>query len=186
MIDILHGTDWAGLEHAHGPAGDVPAHLAALLGAGPEERTAALHFLYTTVTHQGSVYPATAPAARYVAAILTDERTTPIRADLLEWLDDVAANAVEFAGAEDVEEDPAIDDCYALIPEWYRAVTTQFAHPDPEIRVAARQAAFTMLAAPELTNERPASIPHLTAEPDLLSESLRDLLEETVEEWREQ
>ncbi|MFH8576852.1 hypothetical protein [Streptomyces zaomyceticus] len=104
---MLEHTDWAELEHAYGPARDIPVRLVQLLNEDPEVQAGALGMLDMSVLHQESLYSATAPAALYVAAVsndprtmtvhedfsVWDERPRPLRAALLEWLGMIAASA---------------------------------------------------------------------------------------------
>ncbi|WP_306366997.1 hypothetical protein [Nocardiopsis sp. CC223A] len=91
-IDVLAATDWKRTCHAYGPGTDVPEHLSLLLSDDPADHARALDHLYSAVIHQGTVYSATVPAARYVAGILADPRLdapvdgAPLRARLLGFL----------------------------------------------------------------------------------------------------
>ncbi|MFJ2094159.1 hypothetical protein ACIOEW_33615 [Streptomyces sp. NPDC087901] len=64
--------DWAALEHAYGPADDVPALLRAAGSMDARIRGEAVDELYTSLCHQGSVYSATAPAVHFVARLALD------------------------------------------------------------------------------------------------------------------
>ncbi|MFG2946470.1 hypothetical protein [Streptomyces adustus] len=68
--ELLAGTDWGSLQHAYGPAGDIPVSLCSLVDEDAEARSEALAALDLAVLHQGSLYTVTAPAALFVAAIL--------------------------------------------------------------------------------------------------------------------
>lgn len=60
--NVLQGLDsvpWADLEHAYGPAADVPGLLRQLLVSDPKVFRGALRTLYGNVFHQGTRYPAT-------------------------------------------------------------------------------------------------------------------------------
>ncbi|TFI22485.1 hypothetical protein [Streptomyces sp. 4R-3d] len=108
---VLAETNWAALEHAYGTAEDTPAQLVALLDADHGVRSRALDHLDHAVLHQCTLYSATAPAALYVAGILTDPRTAvpvgaapcavpgPLRAELLDWLDSAANEVTDEAEA---------------------------------------------------------------------------------------
>ena len=69
MLAGLDEIDWAGLEHAYGPAGDVPGLIRALASTEPDERERARHALYGNVFHQGSRYEATAYAVPFLARL---------------------------------------------------------------------------------------------------------------------
>ncbi|MER6949424.1 HEAT repeat domain-containing protein [Nonomuraea sp. NPDC000554] len=78
MSDVLAGLDkihWADLKHAYGPADDVPEQLRALRSESPDERERALYELYGNIFHQGSRYPATAPAVPFLARLALDPST---------------------------------------------------------------------------------------------------------------
>ncbi|WP_430782367.1 hypothetical protein [Actinoplanes sp. G11-F43] len=179
--DILATTAWAQLEHAYGPADDLPARLTALIDGETAEFAAAMHTLAWSLTHQGTLYSATLPAARFVAAVLTDPRTSAGKAAMISWLDAVAGSAIEF---EEFEHEPDADAIRAAIPSFYPAVAANFDHPNPVVRVAARRAALTMLDRPELAAERPAAATHLLAELDLLTESEQAAVQDAVQGWQ--
>ncbi|MEU4620347.1 hypothetical protein AB0G04_10270 [Actinoplanes sp. NPDC023801] len=140
MIDadaILDGTDWAELGHAYGSAEDVPERLRALLSEDESRIAEVWDELANALTHQESVYPATAPAALYVAAILSDPRTDvrfqgrPLRAELIDWLEIVAAGAIE---AEEYTSEPGVAECTAIIPQLREAVAAHAGDTDEAIR----------------------------------------------------
>lgn len=87
--DVLTATDWKRTFHAYGLGTDVPEHLSLLLSDDPRDHALALDHLYSAIVHQGSVYPATVPAARFAAGLLADPRGT-LLADLLCFLRDAA------------------------------------------------------------------------------------------------
>jgi hypothetical protein len=64
---ISNGVDWAGLTHAYGGAEDVPVLIRSLMSANADERSAALEGLFGSICHQGTVYPASAPAVPFLA-----------------------------------------------------------------------------------------------------------------------
>jgi hypothetical protein len=88
-VDILNTllaeTDWSELDHAYGPASDAPFQLLALLSEDIEARSGAVAYLDVAILHQGTVYPATGPVARVVAAMLDDPRTTAPVENVLPW-----------------------------------------------------------------------------------------------------
>lgn len=84
----LDEIDWAALQHAHGPAGDVPAQLRALRGK-PEARRKALQELYGNVFHEGSRYEASAPAVPFLARLAADP-SQPDRHEILALLASLA------------------------------------------------------------------------------------------------
>jgi hypothetical protein len=99
--DVLDETDWSLLSHAYGPATDTPGYVRGLVGDDEDEWTEAVGHLFGAVTHQSSLYPATAPVALVIAGLLTDPRLSrlvpsdrrepnPLRAHLLDFLGAVA------------------------------------------------------------------------------------------------
>ncbi|MFI1294158.1 HEAT repeat domain-containing protein [Streptomyces sp. NPDC020792] len=68
----LDAIDWAELEHAYGPADDVPGQLRDLCAEDVEARRKALHALYGNIFHQGSRYPASAAAVPFLARMAAD------------------------------------------------------------------------------------------------------------------
>ena len=81
----LDDIDWSALEHAYGPAADVPAMLRALVSAEQEERDEGLDGLWGAVHHQGDVYDSTIAAVPFVIRLALDP-AVPARADLLQLL----------------------------------------------------------------------------------------------------
>ncbi|GAA2673804.1 MULTISPECIES: hypothetical protein [Actinosynnema] len=59
MFEGLDEVDWASMEHAYGPATEVPDLLRGLVDPDPAVRESALEGMYGTVHHQGDVYECT-------------------------------------------------------------------------------------------------------------------------------
>jgi hypothetical protein len=89
----IEAVDWAAYFHAYGIATDTPGRLRALLSGDGAAIESALEHLNSAIVHQGSFYPATAPAASIVADVLTlsDGGGVPAggRAALLDFLAEV-------------------------------------------------------------------------------------------------
>jgi hypothetical protein len=66
----LSAADWSAVEHAHGPATDVPALLRAAVSDDPDHRDFAWQLLFETVWHQGTVYPASAAVVPFLYQLL--------------------------------------------------------------------------------------------------------------------
>ncbi|MEU8577628.1 hypothetical protein [Streptomyces asoensis] len=81
--------DWARLHHAYGRAKDVPGQLAALAGADPVARGAAVSALSSNVHHQGTRWPASAHVVAPLV-MLADSPTTPDRPTVVHLLHAVA------------------------------------------------------------------------------------------------
>lgn len=106
-------VDWSSLFDAYGPATDSPAALAALTSRDEGMRREALEHLFSALLHQGSVYPATAPALRIVAGLLdtpaarqSDGNGGTILAALLEFIEGCAEAVLEAADADLEPEEP--------------------------------------------------------------------------------
>ncbi|MGV9295475.1 hypothetical protein [Amycolatopsis sp. NPDC003676] len=65
----LDEIDWAAMEHAYGPAGDVPGLLRGLASADPAVREVALDGMYGAVHHQGDVYECTVAAVPFLVRV---------------------------------------------------------------------------------------------------------------------
>jgi hypothetical protein len=86
--DPLAGLDdvaWSGLEHAYGPADDVPDLLRALTSPDPETRTKTVYELYGNIFHQGTRYEATAYAVPFLARLALEPGTFR-RAEIVDLL----------------------------------------------------------------------------------------------------
>ncbi|MFE0627568.1 hypothetical protein ACFW3D_11385 [Streptomyces sp. NPDC058864] len=88
----LDSVAWADLDHAYGPAGDVPDLLRALASPDQEAADEAAQELWSSIVHQGSVYRATLPAVPFLARLTT---AGVRRAELLCMVGAVAAGADE-------------------------------------------------------------------------------------------
>lgn len=71
MLEGLAEVPWARLPHAYGPAADVPGLLRDLRASDPAACEQALTDLFASITHQGTRYPATAPAVPFLAELAT-------------------------------------------------------------------------------------------------------------------
>ncbi|MFB7470432.1 HEAT repeat domain-containing protein [Kitasatospora sp. NPDC056184] len=96
LSTALAGLDdhpWASVSDAYGPAEELPTLLRALAGDDGEAAEEALSELYSCVLHQGTVYPAGADAAPYLARIAA----AGIRpADVLRLLGGLAGSEDEY------------------------------------------------------------------------------------------
>ncbi|MFE2869901.1 hypothetical protein [Embleya sp. NPDC059259] len=169
---ILDDTDWASLMASHGNGGFLPAALARLLDADPAVRAAASE--EALIGHQNTIYEATVPVARFVAAVLDHPATAageddtatdggasrpPTRAVLLEWLGDTAFDADDetVACGNRRLEGRYLDICTDvrafrdLRPRFFRAVRPFLDADDPAVRDAAVLAAIPLAEHPDLT-----------------------------------
>ena len=73
MLDGLDDIDWSSLEHAFGPADDVPELLRGLISPEKDVRDDALGELFGNVWHQGTVYSATPHVVPFLVEILEQD-----------------------------------------------------------------------------------------------------------------
>lgn len=123
-------VDWSRLFHAYGVASDTSRYLRGLVSNDDAAFGAAVDHLFGAVLHQGTVYPATAPALRIVAGTLRDQghhqalrrRDEDGRsrlAALLEWIDAVGDSA---SWHEDTRAPDAAEPTDEDIDAFYRAM----------------------------------------------------------------
>ncbi|WP_406437692.1 hypothetical protein OHB00_24800 [Streptomyces sp. NBC_00631] len=167
---LLLETDWSSVDHCcPNTAPATPVILAGLLNDDEDVQRTAVHNLGQVVTHQNSIYGATAPAARFVTAILGhprtmtsgvyfhEERHRPMRAALLQWLGDLADDATYDEDGPGEPDDVAA--VRAILPLIYEAARPYLTDADPLIREAAVHAAAMTLGAPELAVHIPEFVP---------------------------
>ncbi|MEU5282337.1 hypothetical protein AB0G87_38860 [Streptomyces asoensis] len=167
---LLLETDWSSVEHCcPNVAPATPVILAELLDDDEAVQRTAVHNLWHAVTHQNTIYGATAPAARFVIAILGhprtmtlgvylhEERRRPMRAALLQWLGDLAYDATYDKDGPGEPDDVAA--VRAILPLIYEAAQPYLTDADLLIREAAVHAAATTLVTPELAVHVPEVVP---------------------------
>lgn len=177
--EVLTATHWGALEHAYGPANDVPEILTRLTDVDERVRSRALDNLHHVIHHQNTLYTATAPAALYVAGILSDERSLrtvgkdphsfpgPMRAELLGWLDSVANEADDDAAAISrrfgfpPEDYPPFVEICLIRPQLFRATSAFLDAPDIHVREAAVSTCIPLLDDPRLLRHRVVLAPLL-------------------------
>ncbi|MFF3677672.1 hypothetical protein ACFYYS_27315 [Streptomyces sp. NPDC002120] len=173
---LLLRTDWNTVEHCcPDVAPETPVILRELLDDDPRVQGYALRCLAEALTNGDVFYTATAPAARYVAAVLGDPRTLaqvtdrseyevydlgpqtpfPLRAGLMTWLGDSLVEAMAqrerpYGDAEDLEA------FLGLAPEFHAAVHPFLATGSPVIREAALGVLLPLLRLPALADRGPA------------------------------
>ncbi len=125
-MPLVDEVDWSRLFHAYGVASDTSPHLHALVSDDDAAFGAGLDHLDGAVLHQGTVYPATAPALRAVAALLhdpvlrrVDEHGQSRLAALLGWVDAVGDSA---SWHEDTREPDAVEPTAEDVDAFYRAM----------------------------------------------------------------
>ncbi|MCB9587663.1 MAG: hypothetical protein H6718_19830 [Polyangiaceae bacterium] len=70
MLEGLDEVDWGALRHAYGSAVDVPAHLRMLAFGDEAGQQEAFGELFSSVCHQGTVYPASAAVFPFLYELL--------------------------------------------------------------------------------------------------------------------
>lgn len=171
MFAGIDEVDWASMEHAYGPADDVPALLRGLASADPSEREAALDGMYGAVHHQGDVYACTLACIPFLFELVVDP-LVPDRGGIVELLTSIGGIDID---EEDINEAEASDEDdaegaanYAMAAAAVSAGAGVFfalmADEDPGVRVSAPLALATLHGSPArvltLLCER------LTLEPD--------------------
>ncbi|MGW4380442.1 hypothetical protein [Kitasatospora sp. NPDC004531] len=178
---LLDDTDWASLATARGTGESLPAALALIIDPDPAVRAAATEDALSEVTHQNSIYEATAPVALYIAAILNHpdiavdhlghdasgppHRPTLVR--LLEWLSDTAYDADDEIVSIGEHRAPGFLDDYwemrafrDLRPTIFHAVHPLLDHDNADVRNAALVAAIPLAEHPVLTAHRAELVGH--------------------------
>lgn len=89
MLEKLDSVDWAAVEHAYGPAAEVPALVRDLTSKKAPERRKALATLGETINHQGTITPAAVAAAPFLVEIALAADTKD-RGPLLAFLANLA------------------------------------------------------------------------------------------------
>ncbi|MEU7726761.1 hypothetical protein AB0B78_16185 [Streptomyces sp. NPDC040724] len=173
---LLLQTDWNAVEHCcPDVAPETPVILRELLDDDPDVQGFALRCLAEALVRGNVFYTATAPAARYVAAILGDPRTLaqvtdrsvhevydlgpqtpfPLRAGLMSWLGDSVVDAMAQQGRPYGDQED-LDAFLDLAPEFYAAVRPFLTSGSLEIREAALGALLPLLRLPALADRGPA------------------------------
>lgn len=70
-LEGIDTIDWSDLEHAYGPAADVPGQLRDVAVGSSRQRSKALSELWGNIHHQGTVYSASAPSVPFLARLAT-------------------------------------------------------------------------------------------------------------------
>lgn len=203
---ILAETDWSALEQDYGSSAfpETPARLSGLVSGDPDTVRAALSHLDDTLVNDGVVYSATAPAARYVAALLGDPRSRPaitpeweagrypLRGRLLAWL-----GAVAYAVGESKEQwirsmtgstEPFTRflEIRGSYPEIFPSVAAYLDDPDPRVRETAVVVAARLLEPAAMASHRAALAPLVRNVLAVSAEQEhRRFAIETLESWGE-
>ncbi|MEU5876865.1 HEAT repeat domain-containing protein [Spirillospora sp. NPDC047279] len=109
MFDQLDEVDWASMNHAYGPATDVPALLRGLASADPAQREIALDGMYGAVHHQGDVYNSTLAAIPFLLELVADPGV-PERGAILSLLASIGGVDADFDDDDDDDDDEFEDE----------------------------------------------------------------------------
>lgn len=196
---VLSETDWGSLETPFGDGEDLPEVLTRLLTPDPRAQVNALSELGEMVGHQNTIYEATAPAAMYVAGILTHPaattprpyRNVPVRAALLNWLASTAYDASdEIVGLTEQHFPgfPAPGSVMAafrdLRPMLYQAVSPFLRDGHEDVREVAVVAALILAEHPALAEHRDHLAVHARAILDISGDgNNRRVAQKALEAW---
>ncbi|WP_393063386.1 HEAT repeat domain-containing protein [Streptomyces sp. LN549] len=140
MINELDSIDWSSMNHAYGPAVEVPAWLRAMTSPDPEVRDKAFGDFYGAAHHQGDVYPCTAASLPFLFA-MADDAATPDRASIVQLLLSIGRESADRSDGlyftPDGTESTAGADSLALIRERADIFISHSYDPDPSVRRAA-------------------------------------------------
>ncbi|WP_405903279.1 hypothetical protein OG696_21405 [Streptomyces sp. NBC_00656] len=196
---VLSETDWGSLETPFGNGEDLPEVLTRLLPPDPRVQVNALSELGEIVGHQNTIYESTAPAAIYVAGILTHPaaanprpyRNVPIRAALLNWLASTAYDASDEIVGRTEQYFPGflapgtiVASFRDLRPMLYRAVSPFLRDNHEDVREAAVIAGLILAEHPVLAEHRDHLAVHARATLDTSGdEPNRRVARKTLEAW---
>jgi len=138
MLSGLGGVAWEALHHAYGPADDLPAVIRAAASTDEQEARGAVEELFSSVFHQGTVYPASVAVVPFVAELAVTSAVH--HRHLLVYLLGGIADPGEAHGPDVAAVGSALA---AQVP----GLLALLADPDPQVREAA---AYTLAQCPEM------------------------------------
>nr|WP_202520858.1 PBS lyase [Streptomyces sp. SID5614] len=136
------------MEHAYGPADDVPELLRGLASADPAEREAALDGMYGAVHHQGDVYACTLACIPFLFELVVDPGVQD-RGGVVELLTSIGGFDLDEDDEAEIDEDEIEGAAnYAMAAAAVTAGAGVFfeliADEDPGVRLAAPLALATL------------------------------------------
>ncbi|WP_069170735.1 PBS lyase [Streptomyces griseus] len=148
MFAGIDEVDWASMEHAYGPADDVPELLRGLASADTAEREKALDGMYCAVHHQGDVYACTLACIPFLFELVVDARVRD-RGCLVELLTSIGGIDLDEDDEDDLDEEEREGAAnYAMAAAAVTAGAEVFfalaADDDPGVRLAAPLALATL------------------------------------------
>jgi hypothetical protein len=168
LLSGIEAIDWSALEHAYGSATTTPAYLRALLSPDEAVRNEAVEHLWSAITHQGTVYSATAAATPFLLRILADDAAKPIRTALLSVLEVIAGGTsyhdvhAPFFPADEREtsqwqaqaanELADVARCRQAAAAGLDLTLRYLAEPVPDVRLQATSTAASLAMLPEVAH----------------------------------
>ncbi|MEU5973224.1 PBS lyase [Streptomyces sp. NPDC047315] len=155
MFGGIDEVDWASLEHAYGPAGDVPELLRGLASPDPAVREAALDGMYATVHHQGEVFDSTLACIPFLLELAGDPAVQD-RGGVIELLTSIGGIDLDGDDALDLVEDEEFESAanYAMAASAVTAgadvFLAQVGADDRGVRLAVPLALASLHAEPAL------------------------------------
>ncbi|MEV5577390.1 HEAT repeat domain-containing protein [Streptomyces parvus] len=148
MFSGIDEVDWASMEHAYGPADDVPELLRGLASDDPAEREAALDGMYGAVHHQGDVYACTLACIPFLFELVVDPGVQD-RGGVVELLTSIGGFDLDEDDEAEIDEDEIEGAAnYAMAAAAVTAGAGVFfeliADEDPGVRLAAPLALATL------------------------------------------
>ncbi|MFE9460544.1 HEAT repeat domain-containing protein [Streptomyces californicus] len=148
MFSGIDEVDWASMEHAYGPADDVPHLLRGLASDDPAEREAALDGMYGAVHHQGDVYACTLACIPFLFELVVDPRVRD-RGGVVELLTSIGGFDLDEDDEAEIDEDEIEGAAnYAMAAAAVTAGAEVFvgliSDEDPGVRLAAPLALATL------------------------------------------
>lgn len=148
MFSGIDEVDWASMEHAYGPADDVPELLRGLASDDPAEREAALDGMYGAVHHQGDVYACTLACIPFLFELAVDPGVQD-RGSVVELLTSIGGFDLDEDDEAEFDEDEIEGAAnYAMAAAAVTAGAGVFfeliADEDPGVRLAAPLALATL------------------------------------------
>lgn len=104
MFAGIDEVEWASMEHAYGPADDVPGLLRGLASADPVEREGALDGMYGAVHHQGDVYACTLACIPFLFELVADPGIQD-RGSIVELLTSIGGIDLDEDDEEELDEE---------------------------------------------------------------------------------
>ncbi|MFB7184314.1 HEAT repeat domain-containing protein [Streptomyces sp. NPDC056230] len=141
MFAGIDEVDWTSMEHAYGPADDVPTMLRGLASADPAEREVALDGMYGAVHHQGDVYACTLACIPFLFELAVDPGIAD-RGSIVELLTSIGGIDLDEDDEDDLDEEEIEGAAnYAMAAAAVAAGSGVFcelmADEDPGVRLAA-------------------------------------------------